>query len=79
MTTFESSMEAHKIKHTKWQVLLTLQVTGKVLAYVALSSEDSKNFTKVKKPYLSIMILMKGHITRDSGQLRQRRESLLLR
>ena len=50
MTIFERSMEAHEIEHVKWPVLLTLQLTGKAQqAYAALSSEDSKNFTKVKE------------------------------
>ena len=50
MMTFEKSMEAHEIEHVKWQVFLTPQLTGKVQqAYAALSSKDSKNFTKVKE------------------------------
>ena len=49
MTTFERSMEAHEIERTKWPVLLAPQLTGKAQqAYAALSSEDSKNFVKVK-------------------------------
>ena len=50
MTTFERSMEAHEIERVKWPVLLAPQLTGKAQqAYAALSSEDSKNFTKVKE------------------------------
>ena len=50
MTTFERSMEAHEIEHGKWPVLLGPQLTGKAQqAYAALSSKDSKFFTKVKE------------------------------
>ena len=50
MTMFERSMEAHEIECTKWLVLLAPQLTGKAQqVYAALSSEDSKNFTKVKE------------------------------
>ena len=50
MTTFEKSMEAHEIELTKWPVLLVPQLTGKAQqSYAALSSEDSKNFVKVKE------------------------------
>ena len=50
MTIFERSVEAHKIEHVKWPVLLAPQLTGKAQqAYAALSSEDSKTFTKVKE------------------------------
>ena len=50
MTTFERSTEAHEIERVKWLVLLAPQLTGKAQqAYAALSSEDSKNFTKVKE------------------------------
>ena len=50
MVTFERSMEAHEIEHVKWPVLLALQLTGKAQqAYAALSSEDSKDITKVKE------------------------------
>ena len=50
MTTFERLMEAHEIERVKWPVLLASQLTGKVQqAYAALSSEDSKEFTKVKE------------------------------
>ena len=50
MMTFERSMEAHEIERVKWLVLLAPQLTGKAQqAYAALSSEDSKNFTKVKE------------------------------
>ena len=50
MTTFERSMEAHKIARGKWPMLLAPQLTGKAQqAYAALSSEDSKEFIKVKE------------------------------
>ena len=50
MMTFERSMEAHEIERGKWPVLLGPQLTGKAQqAYAALSSEDSKDFTKVKE------------------------------
>ena len=50
MMTFERSMEAHEIECVKWLVLLTPQLTGKVQqAYAALSSKNSKIFTKVKE------------------------------
>ena len=50
MMTFERSVEAHKMEHTKWAVLYAPQLTGKVQqAYAALSSEDSNNFTKIKE------------------------------
>ena len=43
-------MEAHEIERTKWLVLLAPQLTGKAQqAYAAFSSEDSKNFVKVKE------------------------------
>ena len=49
MMTFERSMVAHEIGRTKWPVLAP-QLTGKAQqAYAALSSEDSKNFVKVKE------------------------------
>ena len=50
MMTFERSMEAHEIERIKWPVLLAPQLTGKAQqTYAALSSEDFKNFTKVKE------------------------------
>ena len=50
MTTFERSMEAHEIERAIWPVLLAPQLTGKAQqVYAALSSQDSKNFTKVKE------------------------------
>ena len=50
MMTFERSMEAHEIERTKWLVLLAPQLTEKVQqAYAALSSEDLKNFVKVRE------------------------------
>ena len=50
MMRFERSMEAHKIERGKWPVLLGPQLTGKAQqAYSALSSEDSKDFAKVKE------------------------------
>ena len=43
-------MEAHEIERAKWPVLLTSQLIGKAQqAYAALSSEDFKNFAKVKE------------------------------
>ena len=43
-------MEAHKIERIKWPMLLAPQLNEKAQqAYAALSSEDSKNFTKVKE------------------------------
>ena len=50
MMTFERSMEAHEIECGKWPILLGPHLTGKVQqAYAALSSKDSKDFTKVKE------------------------------
>ena len=52
MTMFRRLMEAHKIELVKWPVAHP-QLTGKVQqAYATLSSEDSKNFTKVKEAIL---------------------------
>ena len=43
--------------------------------HVALSSEDSKDFTKLKGAIFSGITLMKKRTARDFEQRRQRRES----
>ena len=46
-------MEAHKIERIKWPMLFAPQLNEKAQqAYAALSSKDSKNFTKVKEAIL---------------------------
>ena len=50
MMTFKRSVEAHKIECAKWLVLLALRLTRKAQqVYAAISSEDSKNSTKVNE------------------------------
>ena len=80
MTTFERSMEAHEIEHAKWPVLLASQLTGKAQqAYAALSSKDSKSFTKVKEAIFKHYDNNEETYVQRFGQLSRRRESLLLR
>ena len=66
-------MEAHKIKCITWSMLLALQLTGKAQqAYAALSSEHSRNFTKVEEAIFSKhydIIMKPKRIARDFSQL----------
>ena len=80
MTTFKRSVKAQKIERIKKLVFLTLQLTGKAQqAYAALSSKDSKSFTKVKEAILKHYDNNEETYSQRFGQLSQRRKSLLLR
>ena len=76
MTTFERSMEAHKIVRGKWPVLLAPQLIGKAQqAYAALSSEDSKDFIKVKEAIFKRYDINEETYVRGFKQRKLRRAS----